>query len=281
MINSFSLNRGVFLEQSILMSKGTEEIKKVIISGNIANGYLFLMKSSDDISFAEEFAKSILCDSPVNGVPCLNCSSCVAFQTSPDYRVIVPENGVIKVDAIRCTIEELFIKPSISKKKVILISEADKMNEQAQNALLKALEEPPLYACIILVASSKDKLLNTIKSRVVEYSFLSVDRANLIEHIDNSDSFYNYATALYSLFSTKDFLKINKKFEEIKSDKALKASIVDILQRVIYISYKNIKSDTLYNVNLISELENTIEKIGKNANVDLSIDELMINICGL
>ena len=58
-------------------------------------------------------------------------------------------------------------------------------------------------------------------------------------------------------------------------------AIIEILQKVIYISHDNLKLDTSYNVNLISELENTIEKIGKNANVDLSLDTLMINICGL
>ena len=184
-------------------------------------------------------------------------------------------------------------KPSL-KRKVFIIDDADTMNEQAQNALLKILEEPPKYATIILVTSNKEKLLNTIKSRVIDIQFNSLEEKEIQTILENQgktvskealefsngsvskaieyleDETFPIAKELSEILLERDFLKINRKFEIIKSDKNLKSNISSILEKVMYIYYKNLKKDISFDLKIIESIEKTLQSIKRNANVDLS-----------
>ncbi|MBQ9279770.1 MAG: DNA polymerase III subunit [Clostridia bacterium] len=283
------------------------KLKNIVLSGNIANAYLFVGKAGIGKKIvATEFAKSILCENPLSGVACDSCRSCLTFDNNSDFKVISPVKDVIKVDMVRELIEELFLKPTISQRKVFIIDDADKMNEQAQNALLKVLEEPPDYATVILIASSKEKLLNTIKSRVVEFLFDKLTDGEIISilkkrnnNIDDdminmcvkyangsalkalevvNDSNFEIENDIAKSILEKDFLKMNQKFELLKSDKSLKADIPHVLEKVMYIFYHKLKTDITFDYRLIEILENTIENIKKNANLDLALDAMMISI---
>jgi len=91
--------------------------------------------------------------------------------SNPDFKRISTENATIGVDEIRDMQHDITIRPMYSKRKVYIIEDADKMTVQAQNCLLKTLEEPPEYVVIILTVSNYDALLETIRSRVIRYSF--------------------------------------------------------------------------------------------------------------
>ena len=120
---------------------------------------------------AIEYAKNMMCPNSFEGVACDVCEVCKTFETNGDFSIIEPEKNLIKVDEIRKLINEIYLKPTKANRKCFIINDADLMNENAQNALLKVLEEPPKYASIILIAENKEKLLSTIKSRVVEENF--------------------------------------------------------------------------------------------------------------
>ncbi len=83
----------------------------------------------------------------------------------PDFIYLRPEKAEIKIDQVRGVKDFVYLKPALSKRKVVLIDPADAMNMQAQNALLKVLEEPPEDTHFLLVASKLQKILPTIKSR--------------------------------------------------------------------------------------------------------------------
>lgn len=83
---------------------------------------------------------------------------------SPDYIEIKPDGNSIKIAQIRKLQSDILVKPYKSYK-IYVIDEAQKMTVEAQNALLKTLEEPPKYAIIILITDNKESLLDTIKSR--------------------------------------------------------------------------------------------------------------------
>ena len=102
-----------------------------------------------------------------------NCSSCVKFNSSnnPDFVLIEQDGNSIKIAQIREMQENVYTKPIVSRKKVFIINDSDKMTEEAQNSLLKTLEEPPEYIIIILITANENKLLNTIKSRCLKISF--------------------------------------------------------------------------------------------------------------
>jgi DNA polymerase-3 subunit delta' len=134
---------------------------------------------------AEIFAKGLLCEQ-IEGAPCGKCRSCIQMDTgnNPDFIKVTHEKSVISVDDIRSQlISEMQIKPYTAKYKIFMVDEAEKMNEQAQNALLKTLEEPPEYGIIILLTNNLNMFLDTILSRAVALAFMPAGRSEIKEFL--------------------------------------------------------------------------------------------------
>ncbi len=153
-----------------------------IFAGNEGTGRFLL---------AREFAKALVCE---ENRGCDKCTSCKQFcdNTSPDYKVIdlLEEKGkqkkAITVDQMREIASDIYIKPSIFKKKIYIIKNADKMNQNAQNAILKSLEEPPSYVVFILIVNNTDLLLPTIISRGTTVNFTPLTEKTIKEIIKES-----------------------------------------------------------------------------------------------
>lgn len=122
---------------------------------------------------AKIFSATLLCCARNSFTRCESCQPCLLFNsgTNPDFYVVEPEGSSISVDDIRKMQQDISIRPMYSGRKVYLIAEAEKMTVQAQNCLLKTLEEPPAYAVIILTTSNSNSLLETIRSRSIIYNF--------------------------------------------------------------------------------------------------------------
>lgn len=154
---------------------GQEQIKEhfegALSSGKVSHAYLINGERSSGKEFiANIFAAALQCES--NGTdPCGECHSCkqAATGNQPDIIHVTHEKpGVIGVDDIRNQINnDIVIKPYSSNYKIYIMNEAEKMTPQAQNALLKTLEEPPAYAVILLLTTNVDSMLQTILSRCV------------------------------------------------------------------------------------------------------------------
>lgn len=141
---------------------GNEKVKellnKSIEQNNILHSYLFLgIEGIGKSLFAKQFAKMILCQNDIK--PCNKCKSCIEFENNnnPDFTMINNDEKVIKIDQIREMNKKITEKPITSNKKVYIINNSDTMTKEAQNSLLKTLEEPPEYAVIILIASNENK----------------------------------------------------------------------------------------------------------------------------
>ena len=155
---------------------GNEQNKKtlenIIKQESTAHSYIFSGKESvGKMIFAKEFAKAILCLGNVK--PCNSCKSCIQFDSSnnPDFKVIEPDGNTIKIDQIREITKSVYEKPIVSNRKVYIINDSNLMTREAQNSLLKTLEEPPQYVTIILISSNDNLFLPTIKSRCTKISF--------------------------------------------------------------------------------------------------------------
>lgn len=134
---------------------------------------------------ADIFAAGLLCESGGSG-PCGKCRSCLQYEGAnhPDVIRVTHEKSVISVDDIRSRlVNEMQIKPYSSAYKIFIVDEAEKMNEQAQNALLKTLEEPPEYGVIILLSNNINAFLDTILSRTVSLSFLPAGRDEIVRFL--------------------------------------------------------------------------------------------------
>lgn len=110
-------------------------------------------------------AAALLC---AHGRPCGTCNSCKKAEHGAHPDLIVVEDE-IKVDDARRIRAEASVLPNDGDRKVFLITEADRMNPAAQNALLKVLEEPPRYCFFILLAQREEAILETIRSRCTRY----------------------------------------------------------------------------------------------------------------
>lgn len=122
---------------------------------------------------AKVLAKALLCG---NSVPCDNCPSCKLFdeQSHPDYYYLQPEGKtlkMIKIEQIRKMQAGISLAPYLSDKRVVIIDDAELMNEPAANSLLKTLEEPVGQVFFILITANKDMLLSTILSRCMKIYF--------------------------------------------------------------------------------------------------------------
>lgn len=145
--------------------QGAIEQKKIshayIINGENRSGKEFIAKI---------FSQAILCEQG-GKEPCGQCHSCIQAESRnhPDIIFVSHEKpNVIGVDDIRDGINNtVMIKPYSSPYKIYIVQEAEKMTPQAQNALLKTLEEPPAYAVFILLVNTMESMLPTIVSRCV------------------------------------------------------------------------------------------------------------------
>src|SRR5687768_9396436 len=123
---------------------------------------------------AEALAQLLNCTAPSGGDACGTCGSCarIARGVHPDVLAVRPgETGAIKIDQVREAIERSAYRPFEGRRRVVIIDDADAMAAEAQNALLKTLEEPPATSTFVLVTSRPDVLLPTVRSRCQRLRF--------------------------------------------------------------------------------------------------------------
>lgn len=128
---------------------------------------------NDRFNLARLLAKAHVCSG--DNIPCCNCSDCMKAEKGihPDISVSSAQDGntdPLKVDAIRDIRTNAFVYPNEAQRRVFILHNMQYANEQAQNALLKILEEPPEYVRFILTAPVSSVMLTTILSRAAVYS---------------------------------------------------------------------------------------------------------------
>lgn len=146
---------------------------QIVQNGSFAHAYCF--EGVDGIgkfTFARTLAKSLLCD---------NKSDLEAkFETDnhPDYLCVTADGNTIKTEQIEALHSFIHMKPFLSELKIVIIDDAPTMTEQAQNKLLKLIEEPPGHALFLLTTENAYKLLPTVRSRLIRIPFhpLTIDQ---------------------------------------------------------------------------------------------------------
>lgn len=187
---------------------GHENIKEHLINavktGKSSHAYLFCGEDdSGKNMLASAFAASLMCEKG-EGVPCGSCKSCKESLSGnhPDILRLTHETKIISVKDIRDQINNtVLIKPYNGGKKVYILDEAEKMNDQAQNALLKTIEEPPEYAVFLLLTSNKTAMLPTILSRCLELSLMPAPQTEITGLLMKKYSIPDYAAELAAAFS--------------------------------------------------------------------------------
>lgn len=146
-----------------------EYFSRVCESGSFSHAYILELPPGENRRlFAEDLAARIQCEKRTG---CGECASCraAAGGNHPDIITITHEKeNLISVSEIRDQlVGDMYIKPYQSRYKIYLVDDADKMNSQAQNAILKTLEEPPVYGMIFLLSANRHAFLPTVLSRCI------------------------------------------------------------------------------------------------------------------
>ena len=280
-----------------------EELLRALKDNKVSHSYLFVgIEGIGKQLIAKSFAQMILCtDKKEKG--CNQCKSCIEFHSNnhPDFLYIEPDGNSIKIDQIRYLQRKIQEKPIISNKKVYIINDANKMTQEAQNCLLKTLEEPPEYATIILIGNNENAFLNTIKSRCMIVNFKPIDKEKIKQYMEQNYQIYDLHANMLEAFQgsigkaiqlkdkkeqyekieetiekldKKDIIDIISMSEDIYKDKE---EITNILEYIEIILLKLAQRDVKY-ANCVSIIEDTKKRLYQNANYDMCIDNMIFNM---
>ena len=269
---------------------GNEKIKQELVQAvnqnKIAHSYLFIgTEGIGKKQIAKEFAKMLLGD----------------LNNNPDFQMIEPEGLSIKIEQIRQMQKKIIEAPIKSTRKVYIIDDADLMTVEAQNCLLKTLEEPPEFAIIILIGSRENNFLSTIKSRCTIIKFQNIENSQIKEYLKEKYQITDFSEEMLEVSGgsigkaeqLKDKQELyNVIFEII--DKIDKLDLIEVLKKanVIYKSQEDIQvlleniNVILFNkskqnikcLNCIDIVEETKKRLNSNANYNMCIDNMLFNI---
>lgn len=285
---------------------GNDEIKEMLYKSvkdkKTSHSYLFVgIEGIGKKEIAKEFAKMLLCIS--DNKYCNTCKSCIEFDSNnnPDFLYIEPDGNSVKIEQIRYIQRKIQEKPIISNKKVYIINDADKMTTEAQNCLLKTLEEPPEYSTIILIGSNENMFLSTIKSRCMIIHFSKIEDEKIRKYLEEKYELKDIKQNMLEMFQGsigKAILLKDKKEQYEKIEVIIKSlrkkSIIDILNmsEILYkskeeifdiLEYINViliklaRTDYEY-IKCINIVEDTKTRLKQNANYDMSIDNMLFNM---
>ena len=202
-------------------------ISSAVENNRVSHAYILNgERGSGKKMLANLFAMTLLCETGDNE-PCGKCHSCKQALSGnhPDIiRVTHEKPATIGVEDIRTGVnDDIIIKPYSSDWKIYIISEAEKMTVQAQNALLKTLEEPPAYAVIILLTSNIDSMLSTILSRCVVLNMKPVKDEIIKKYLMEEIHVPDYKADVCTAFARGNLgkakaLAASEEFDNIKTE---------------------------------------------------------------
>ncbi|MFO7815688.1 MAG: DNA polymerase III subunit delta' [Halanaerobiales bacterium] len=248
-------------------SKTKRILQDTIKKGRISHAYLFTgNKGLGKSEMAREFAQAIFCDKNLSE-GCGQCISCKKFThgNHPDFQVVKvqEDHKSILIDQIRELQKEISYKPYESDYKIYIIDDAARMTEQAQNSLLKTLEEPPEYAIIILTNEDKNDLISTIVSRCQEVKLYNQPEDIIERYLQEEKSFDREEASLYATLARGKYKKAVKL--------ALKEGFIDKREKIINFIISIDEKDNF-------EIYDISEEFKKISESDFPLFELLLSI---
>ena len=212
-----------------------EHLQNAIATNKVSHAYIINGERNAGKEFiARVFAMTLQCEKGETE-PCGECHSCkqAASHNHPDILYLIHEKpNTISVDDIRKQInEDITIKPYASPFKIYIVDEAEKMNQQAQNALLKTIEEPPAYAVILLLTTNADLFLPTILSRCIRLDLRPVANDKIRGYLMKQMQVPDYQADISAAFAQGN---VGKAIQLAGSEhfRELKDSAVQLMKRI-------------------------------------------------
>ena len=151
----------------------TETLKRQVQTGRLSHAYLFTgTRGTGKTTCAKILARAVNCQQPREGNPCNQCPACQGIENGSILDVLeLDAASNNRVDDIRAILDEAVYTPATVKKRVYIVDEVHMLSQQAFNALLQILEEPPAHLMFILATTEINKVPATIKSRCQQFAF--------------------------------------------------------------------------------------------------------------
>lgn len=235
-------------------------IKNAIVSGKVSHAYLFCgPRGTGKTTIAKIIARLVNCENLVDGNPCGKCYNCLNYLNSNDIVEIdaASNNGVDEIRELR---DKINLVPSNAKYKVYIIDEVHMLTNQAFNALLKTLEEPPSHVIFILATTEPSKIPLTISSRCQKFRFSKISDNKIVDRLKDIVKLENINIDNDALF---EIARV--------SDGGMRDSI-NMLDQLISYSNSKITLSDVYAVNgsvSYDELFTLINDIYNNDKVDI------------
>lgn len=218
-------------------------LKNALQNDHLAHAFLFCgPRGVGKTTCARILAKVLNCQNPTEDFePCNTCSSCEAFNENASFNITeLDAASNNSVEHIRALIEQVRFQPQKGKYKIFIIDEVHMLSQQAFNAFLKTLEEPPPYAIFILATTEKHKIIPTILSRCQIFDFRRIQVPNMVNHLTE-------ICQQESITAESDALHIIAQ----KADGALRDAL-SIFDRIVSFSGKQISyEDVITNLNVL------------------------------
>lgn len=295
----------MMFESVIGHSEVKQRLESSALSGKISHAYIFsgkrgVGKTAMAKAFADVLTKGSVAD--------------VTVVTNGHYG-IESKSDIVSVDTIRAASADMYMRPYLADKRVFIVPNAEKMNAQAQNALLKIFEEPPAYCVIILITQNDNMLLQTIRSRAVTMRFGILDDSDVKNYVANKgmdvsdivirlaagsigmalelgeneelddvlDTFVGMfrkigtgsAECIYSLI---DYFQREKKNSDVLFDIMLVMLRDTMLDKKTDLTIGGLNNKKI--VRIIELVENTRNSFTFNADYNMAISEMLLNILG-
>ena len=258
-------------------------LKNQIETKRVGHAYLFCgPRGTGKTSIAKIFAASINCETPINGSPCGKCEACKALSDPSNLDIseidAASNNGV---DEMRDLREKVQYPPVAGKYKVYIIDEAHMLSQNAFNALLKTLEEPPKHAVFILATTESQKIPATILSRCMRFDFKLIPQADLEERLkkvfDSIGKKYEEeaisAIARAGAGSVRDMLSLADTCVSYSTDKVTYEGVTAVLGKADF--------DTVYSLceaMLTGDIGNALERTENFLSTGKNVGSLLVDI---
>lgn len=221
----------------------SQTLKNAFKNDHLAHAFLFCgPRGVGKTTSARILAKVLNCENVTEDFePCNKCGSCQAFNSNASFNITeLDAASNNSVEHIRALIEQVRFQPQQGRFKIFIIDEVHMLSQQAFNAFLKTLEEPPAYAKFILATTEKHKIIPTILSRCQIFDFNRISIPSMVEHLKSICQEEGIA-------ADPDALHIIAQ----KADGALRDSL-SIFDRIVSFSGKNIEyDDVIKNLNVL------------------------------
>lgn len=259
----------IYLEQKDFF----DFIKVEIGNGKLSHAYLIETNNYDKVDIIlEEFIKYILCKNKFSNINC-DCHLCnlVKQKLYPDIKYIDPEGASIKKEQLINLMNQFKNKSFYDNKQIYIINDATKLNSSSANTILKFLEEPEDNIIAILVASSRYKVIDTILSRCQILSLKEIK-------YDFDDEILKISQIICD--KNKNFKCYNELFD-LLPDRVIAS---EKLKKVEQFLFSSLKEDLFLDLpstiimNIISILEEIINKLQYNVNYKLVLDDLLVMV---